>query len=238
MKTLEEDVVYLKNGSMIRGTITEQVPGESVTIQTFDGTVFHFPTTAIDRVALEPSRYTRIKVAYNGKVVPVLYPTSPGWYRGNAVSIAGNNTNSNLHIAIRYGYRWKHWLQTGVITGMDPYQAGLILPFQAELRGDLFPKPITPHYFMQGGYGLAANRGPNHRVFNGGLTYHVGGGLTFRTRRKYDLQFSLGYKWLHTYQEFEETPPWVWTQPNPPEAVLVSGTRNYRRITFTFGTNF
>jgi hypothetical protein len=33
------EVVYLKNGSVIKGTIVEQVPGESLKIQTRDGNV-------------------------------------------------------------------------------------------------------------------------------------------------------------------------------------------------------
>ncbi len=34
------DVVYLKNGSIIRGVIVEQVPNKSLTIKTADGNVF------------------------------------------------------------------------------------------------------------------------------------------------------------------------------------------------------
>lgn len=36
------DVVSLKNGSVIRGTILEQIPGESLKIQTADGSLFVF----------------------------------------------------------------------------------------------------------------------------------------------------------------------------------------------------
>ena len=35
-----QDVVYLKNGSIIRGDIIEMVPGEMVKIMTSDGSVF------------------------------------------------------------------------------------------------------------------------------------------------------------------------------------------------------
>ena len=40
-----EDVVHLKNGGLIRGTIIEQIPGESLKIQTRDGSVFAKYTT-------------------------------------------------------------------------------------------------------------------------------------------------------------------------------------------------
>ena len=35
-----DDVLYLKNGSVIRGIIIEQVPNESLKIQTYDGNIF------------------------------------------------------------------------------------------------------------------------------------------------------------------------------------------------------
>jgi len=34
------DVVYLKNGSVITGSIIEQIPNETIKIQTRDGSVF------------------------------------------------------------------------------------------------------------------------------------------------------------------------------------------------------
>jgi len=58
-----EDVVYLKNGSIIRGTIVEQVPGESLKIETKDGSIFVFTVDEIDRIAKE-----EIKGAILGKL--------------------------------------------------------------------------------------------------------------------------------------------------------------------------
>ena len=34
------ETVYLKNGSVIRGEVIEQVPGQSLKIQTKDGSIF------------------------------------------------------------------------------------------------------------------------------------------------------------------------------------------------------
>lgn len=46
-----EDVVHLKNGGIVRGIIIEQVPGESLKIQTLGGSVFIF---TMDEVAKIP----------------------------------------------------------------------------------------------------------------------------------------------------------------------------------------
>jgi hypothetical protein len=48
-----EDVVYLKNGSIIRGMIIEQIPGENLKIRTKDGSLFVFDMADIERIAKE-----------------------------------------------------------------------------------------------------------------------------------------------------------------------------------------
>lgn len=48
------DVVYLKNGSVIRGIIIEQVPNVSIKIQTSDGSVFAYKMDEIEKLAKEP----------------------------------------------------------------------------------------------------------------------------------------------------------------------------------------
>ncbi len=49
-----EEVVYLKNGSVIKGTIIEQVPDVSIKIQTKDGNVFVYKMEEIERITKEP----------------------------------------------------------------------------------------------------------------------------------------------------------------------------------------
>ena len=49
-----EDVVYLKNGSIIRGVITELIPDVNIRIQTRDNSVFVFQMNEVQRVAKEP----------------------------------------------------------------------------------------------------------------------------------------------------------------------------------------
>ena len=48
-----EDVVYLKNGEIVWGTIVEQIPGESLKIQTADGSVFTYAMDEISKIVKE-----------------------------------------------------------------------------------------------------------------------------------------------------------------------------------------
>ena len=49
-----EDVVYLKNGEIVRGTIIEQVPGKALKIRMQGGSVFVYAMDEIAKIAKEP----------------------------------------------------------------------------------------------------------------------------------------------------------------------------------------
>ncbi len=49
-----EDVVYLRDGSIVRGTIVEQRVGESILIQTREGNIFRYTIDRINRIVKEP----------------------------------------------------------------------------------------------------------------------------------------------------------------------------------------
>jgi hypothetical protein len=48
-----QDVVYLKNGSIIRGIVIEQVPNKTLKIKTADGSVFVFQMEDVERITRE-----------------------------------------------------------------------------------------------------------------------------------------------------------------------------------------
>lgn len=47
------DVVYLKNGGVVKGTIIEQVPNQSLKIETSDGSVFVYQMSDIEKIGKE-----------------------------------------------------------------------------------------------------------------------------------------------------------------------------------------
>ena len=56
-----EDVVYLKDGTIIRGTIIEQIPGESLKIQTQGGSMFLYALEEIAKIVKEPVLEPEVK---------------------------------------------------------------------------------------------------------------------------------------------------------------------------------
>ena len=56
-----QDVVYLKNGSIIHGMIVEQVPGKSLKIETKDKNVFVFQLEEVEKITKELMVSTAVK---------------------------------------------------------------------------------------------------------------------------------------------------------------------------------
>ncbi|MCF8374417.1 MAG: hypothetical protein K9H64_22540 [Bacteroidales bacterium] len=48
-----QDVLYLKNGSIIHGTILEQIPGKTIKIETTDNNIFVFQMDEVEKIAKE-----------------------------------------------------------------------------------------------------------------------------------------------------------------------------------------
>lgn len=61
-----QDVVYLKNGSIIRGMIIEQIPNETIKIETADRNVFVYNFEEIEKITKESQ--TKVKNASTGSV--------------------------------------------------------------------------------------------------------------------------------------------------------------------------
>lgn len=59
------DVVYLKNGSILKGIIIEQAPNESIKLQTGDGNIFVYQTNEIEKITKETAvKQSRKQIAY------------------------------------------------------------------------------------------------------------------------------------------------------------------------------
>ena len=52
-----QEVVYLKNGSVVRGVVIEQVPGVSLKVQTSDGSIFAYQMSEVVKITKESANY-------------------------------------------------------------------------------------------------------------------------------------------------------------------------------------
>ena len=233
----EEDVVYLKNGSIIRGEIIHQEIGKSVNIRLREGIEMTLMTSEIEKISREPAKFSKLKLKFHKRYLPVVYRSQKLYQMisfGLAINETRNTPNATPVLHYRTMYHLNRWLNLGIGTGLDAYEGGLVIPVYGEIHGEPFRRQTSPYYFAKGGYGIGANGSNMHDVFQGGYMAHFGGGIILHNRdQRSEWMFSVGFKMQQTYQEFREWPRfWNWNGNVQirPEPVLVTGVRRYQNI--------
>ena len=85
-----KDVVHLKNGGVVKGLIIEQVPGQSIKIQTADGSIFVYQMKDIEKMTKEASNTLN-----NGTGAQVKNPTA-AWALSFFIPGAGQIYNEQV----------------------------------------------------------------------------------------------------------------------------------------------
>lgn len=97
-QTPMEDVVYLKNGSVIRGTILEQIPAQSLKIQTTENGLFVFTMEEIKKVTREeiPAPKQNVASETTPSSSDTIYQGKKRKYYQNGYLLSGNELNTLL----------------------------------------------------------------------------------------------------------------------------------------------
>ena len=189
-----QDVVYLKNGSIIHGVLIEQIPNQSVKIKTRDENVFVFRIEEIEKITREEVK---------GRINPAsTIPDNENAKQSGYINITELNFNFNVGINSYYhsygirtvnGYLFNPYFSLGLGIGIDQYPYVAYIPVYADLRTYLFPKKIvTPFAAMDLGYSIAASRGDG-----GNVLVNPSFGLRYYAWKKVALNFSLGVQIDH-----------------------------------------
>lgn len=181
-----QEVLYLKNGSIIKGTIIEQVPEETVKIQTYDGSLFVYPMSDVLKITKEKNN--RVEDVNDKKIKsgPKLIADFGGVFLDDY---------GRIEVSATYGYQFNSYLYLGGGLGLGyEFTNDLVLPLFVELRYTPLKKKITPYIDVKygvdaiSGYsfftpmigcrvGMSENKGLNLGVgfeFYSGITMRVG----------------------------------------------------------------
>jgi len=197
-----EDVVYLKDGSIYRGVIVEQVPNVSLKVQIMGGSIVAVQMEQVSKITKEEpfssSEYT-LKPTINTEK-PVREKT-PFEIRKKGYFFQGQLLIEALQGGMRFvnGYKFGRFGHLGIGVGFDAFggsvfnqpinglnpndMAGVYLPLYVYYAGDILTKRITPFYMVEAGYAhpIQANNGPfgggmEDVGFGGGSSYEIDGG--------------------------------------------------------------
>jgi hypothetical protein len=188
-----EDVVYLKNEWVIRGTIIFRNE-TGVKIQTGEGNIYYFKTEEIIRVTREEGWNNFVYKKRGFSSFTELGPLIAGKPTADGVTTAA------FSFQTINGYKFSQYAFLGLGIGADLYAIQTIIPVFASFRGDISKRgTVIPYYFGNLGYGINITQGSTASAdFNGGLQYALGIGLKIPFNRNAGFLFSLGYNYQKT----------------------------------------
>lgn len=257
-----EDVVYLKNGWILRGTILEMVPDSSVTIKTWARNVFVFEMKEVQKIAKEERPVRKRPTTSPGvnypRYVRKMKPKKPTQFKEPGYSAAvdagflfGRNSwgapSIRTTIQTTHGYKFFPQLTVSGGIGVDSYNFNTfndfnfttlnatIVPVFVELRGDLLKESkATPFYYAQAGNGFSwlVDKGA-FDSYQGGLYSHFGFGFHFYSGGKLSYTVDMGYKMQFFNASWREFDPW-----GNPDPIQVSQSGSMRRVVLKTGIMF
>lgn len=195
------ETVYLKNGSIIRGTIIEQVPGQSLKIQTKDGNVFVYQMSEVERIAKEQASTASTSISSNGNGHRGLDVTIEG---GVALGKGGSaNGIGGIELGKRFSPNFYWGIGTGVTGGG---KSDVFIPITTTFKA-LFPiaasRGIAPNIAFRTGF--RANTAEDKTIGSGknkttiykaehGWDIAFLPGIQVPLGQKVDFNFNLGYQ--------------------------------------------
>ncbi len=207
------DVVYLKNGSIVRGIIVEQVPNELIKLQTADGSLFVYQTGEIDKIIKEgPITHSSNNMAFNEKKsnqrrgyigISVGPSFAVGDLSGLPVGAALNLVDFGYLFNDNFGIAGK-WLGTGYSEGGETFAMGGLL------AGLLGSTPISPMINFEGKVliGFSAftfDDGYDSYTSDLYFGYDIGVGLRINTSDKVSLLVNADYLGADNYNSVNIT---------------------------------
>lgn len=210
-----EEVIYLKDGSIIRGTIIEQIPNKSIRIQTKDRNVFSYNMDEIEKITKEeipndktinnkgsqenPARFSNI-TELGG-----IFAVGPSTLKFEPMYISGEKTNhleienniNQFSFTTINGCQINRRIYFGVGIGAELGKTSINLPFFADFRFYFLKKKVTPLIDISGGYALNWSRSaPTSKYQNekGGLLVMTQIGIKVNIYNNISWSLGFGYK--------------------------------------------
>lgn len=188
-KKVEEDVVYLKNGTIIRGQVIEYKSGEYVSIRSYGRNVWVFREDEIDKIVRE-------------KVVPesdgIKVKGQEGYFNYTGIGVLAGSRLSDLSAPFSMqsvnGYKFKGGFYFGGGIGIESFSE-ISIPVFADLRYQLLDDAFSPYLFAQAGYSLPMENNWEYRKAKGGPMTGIGIGVTIPLNIHTSLCFNMAYRY-------------------------------------------
>jgi hypothetical protein len=189
-----QEVVYLKNGSIIKGVIVEQIPGVSLKVKTADGSIFAY---SIDEV----EKTTKEEITQRTNNYGIKNGFRPRGYRGfvelGGATGVGDYGDGVFSFSTSHGYQINPYFYLGLGLGLDYHTSWeiAIVPVFIDIRTNFIDNSISPFFDIKAG----------HSLFDGaGLYLNPNIGISFSFSPKFALNLGVGcnIQWAEIYYDY------------------------------------
>ena len=221
-----EDVVYLKNGGIIKGKIIDREPTGKIKIELLGGSVFVFTAAEVDSCKKENLNKNKLRELgqnyfrkdrgfRNMTELAIIYGVN---FKNNPTNYYyGSSNQDDVGISLQTinGYQFWPYLFVGAGVGIDrfiTYQQ-TFSPFFIRVSSEFLKRKVTPYVYLDGGYSVMWKQPSNGDVSyknTGGAYVAAGGGVRVYTHSRASVILSAGYKmnmssstWQYTYDSYE-----------------------------------
>jgi len=212
-----EDVVYLKNGGILRGEIIENHENDHLKIKVTGQNVFVVMMDDVENISSSEISVQR------------LYEVA-GYMNRTGMEFLHSYGGSTFRFTMVNGYRFNSHFSAGIGFGITPYNDPLTLvPVFLDLKMRFLKTDSSPYLFLKAGYNFSVHYDDDVELqdHKGGLLFNPGVGLHFIRSSGVGLYFQAGYNIDNSYYEFEG---W-WPQ-------TVENELSFRRLSVGMGLSF
>ena len=242
-QSTDQDVVYLKNGGIIRGSIIEMIPDKYVKIETFGQNVFVYPVNEIEKCVKEPRKASIVQAqtseitGENSDLRSADTNTAKHGYFGTfefGMGITGGYMSGPLRtkLSIINGYRFNPYIAAGMGIGFRMYPGeDIFMPLFADLRLNFINKRVSPYLSFDAGYAFCLSDVNNRGLL---LSPTLGVSMKLKGRKAINLGFSYELQRSRVQYYYYLDDYYNYYYPYPPS--------NYREsshtVSFLFGFSF
>lgn len=196
-----QDVVYLKNGSVIKGTIMEQVPDKTIKIKSGEN-LFVYQMDEIEKITKEEEESKSKKSLLTGKSELI-----KGYQLNLELGVSVGRWTSNTSMIARgnvvNGYRFNPYISTGLGIGLRAYEffqlingnsnssTTTLLPVFADVRINFLDRKVSPYSAT----GLGYSYDLSDQLRGVGSFISQSFGATFKVSTKSSFNVGLCLEW-------------------------------------------
>ena len=185
---ITQDVIYLKNGNVIRGVIVEQIPNKSFKIETLDGSILSYDIGDVEKITKEENKSKKSEkvtdensgVRYQGRIE-----------NGYAFKMTDDDF-SHLKFSFINGFKFNKHISLGLGTGVRYYDEldEVLIPIFTDFRVNFLKHKVSPYV----GVGLGYSFNVSDNFEGAGLMGNLGLGVIFNFNKRNSLNFGLGFE--------------------------------------------